>query len=191
LSSHLQSALLLATALLAIVSYWWRDGVERAAPQPLVAGLIDAAMSGYRATQMGHNGLPSHRLVGDELTHYRGDSSTELVSPRLQLFRDSGEPWLISSEGGWLSGDQSLLLLQGTVRIRREAGADRSAVAVDTSNLRVHPNDQFAETDQLAVIVTDTLEMAGVGMRAFLADSRLQILDQVRSRHVPNSSISP
>ena len=91
----------------------------------------------------------------------------------------------ITVSQGWVSSDSERVLLTGEVRIRREASAGEGSVAVDTRDLTVLPKEDFAETDQPTVIVTDEQSMARVGMRAYLKDGRLQMLEKVRSRYEP------
>lgn len=169
-------------AALALASSWWQRSMEPP-PRLLGGGGPDSVMEGYRATMMNTEGNPRHRLWGEVLTHYPNDDSTELVAPRLLVFRPAGAPWLIASEQGRISADGELVLLNGEVRIRRDASPGEGAVAVDTRDLRVLPEEDFAETGEPAVIITDELHMAGIGMRAYLSDGRLQILEKVRSRY--------
>ena len=173
-------------AALALLTSWWQRSTELP-PRPAGGGGPDSVMEGYRATMMNSDGNPRHRLWGEVLTHFPEDDSTELTGPRLLVFRPQGEPWLIASEQGWISADGELVLLDGEVRIRREASAHEGPVKVDTRDLRVLPDEDFAETEQPAVIITDELHMAGTGMRAYLADGRLQILEKVRSRYEKKS----
>ena len=178
---------LAALLLLAALTGWWQRSL---APPPRAGGGggPDSVMEGYRATLMDVDGNPRHRLWGEVLTHFPGDDSTELVQPRLLVFRPHGEPWLLASEQGRISADGELVLLTGEVRIRREASADEGGVAVDTRDLRVLPEEDFAETAEPTVIVTDELHLAGTGMRAYLKDGRLQILERVRSRYEKSPS---
>ncbi|GAB6041745.1 LPS export ABC transporter periplasmic protein LptC [Endothiovibrio diazotrophicus] len=179
---------LLALLALAALTTWWQRSLEVEHSRRGAGDGPDSVMEGYRATLMDLHGNPRHRLWGEVLTHQPGDDSTSLQQPRLLVFRDHGEPWLIASEQGWVSSDNELVLLTGEVRIRRESSPDEGPVAVDTRDLRVLPKEDFAETDQPTVIVTDDLNMAGVGMRAYLKDGRLQLLNQVRSRYEPKKS---
>ena len=172
----------IALLALAALTSWWQRSLEPPARDGDGGG-PDSVMEGYRATMMSAEGAPRHRLWGEVLTHFPGDDSTELEQPRLLVFRELGEPWLLASEQGWVSGDGELVLLSGEVRIRREGSEAAGPVAVDTRDLRVLPEEDFAETDQPAVIATDELTMAGTGMRAYLKDGRLQILEKVRSRY--------
>ena len=170
---------------LAAVSAWWQTRTALPPSRETADGTPDSVMEGYRATLMNEQGRPRHRLWGERLTHHPGDDSTALEQPRLEVFRAPEAPWLIASERGWIAGDNALVLLKGEVRIRREALGGSAPVAVDTRDLRVLPDEDFAETEAPTVIVTDQVHMAGTGMRAYLREGRLQILDKVRSRYEP------
>ena len=59
---------------------------------------------------------------------------------------------------------------------------------VETRDVRVLVRDRYAETDQRAVIHSGRLTMAGTGLRAYLDDGRLLVLQHEKTTIVPRTS---
>ncbi len=53
---------------------------------------------------------------------------------------------------------------------------------VDTDEVKVLINDDYAETDQYATIVSKRSTITGTGMRAYLDESRLVVIDHEKTR---------
>ena len=47
---------------------------------------------------------------------------------------------------------------------------------------------EYGETDRPVVITTPTTETRGVGMKAYLKESRLELLSKVHTRHEPTTN---
>jgi lipopolysaccharide export system protein LptC len=128
-------------------------------------------------------------LYADLVTHYPDDDSTELSRPRMEIYNSNSEPWYVVAESGWVSSGNEVVVLHGFVEIWREDDDGDREFEVITSELRVLPKEQYAETDDPATITTRTTVTNTIGMRANFAHDRLELLEQVRSRHeiVPRS----
>ena len=64
--------------------------------------------------------------------------------------------------------------------MQRLATDRRDTLELTTSELRVVPAKQYAETDQAVTVVTDLGITRAIGMQADLQQRRLQLLAQVR-----------
>ncbi len=125
-------------------------------------------------------------LYADLVTHYPDDDSTELSRPHMEIYNANSQPWYVVAETGWISSGSEVVLLHGEVEIWRQDEAGRREFEVLTSELRVLPQEQYAETDDPATITSKTTVTKTIGMRANLAHDRLELLQQVRSRHEVN-----
>lgn len=143
----------------------------------------DYYMDNFEMTTMDDKGRPSSLLVSDKMLHYPDDDSTELNMPTMTLYREAGKPWIIRSDRGWVAADNELVLLSGNVVIDRHSGPNNRPVTLYTSRLRIHPKTDFAETDQPVTMVSEKRKTTAIGMRAYVRDGQLQLLDDVQVRY--------
>jgi lipopolysaccharide export system protein LptC len=112
------------------------------------------------------------------------DETTRLVEPVLKVFEAGAPPWRVQSERGWVSGDSKLVLLEGSVRITRRGDVHSRPIRILTSNLRVHPSEDYVEGDESVSLETPGHRVEAVGVRAWLREpSRIEFLSQVRGIH--------
>ena len=145
--------------------------------------VADYYMDNFEMTTMDDTGRPSSLLVSDKMLHYPDDDSTELNKPIMTMYRDTGKPWIVNAERGWVAADNKLVLLSGNVVINRHSGPNNRPVTLYTDRLRIHPKTDFAETDQPVTMVSENRKTTAIGMRAYVRDGQLQLLDDVRVRY--------
>ena len=145
-----QRNLVIGGLLLALVggTLWLAQQSTRSGPDytPL-EHRPDYYLEGVDTTLMDLQGMPSQRLVTERMTHYVDDDSTELVKPHLTLYKMGSAPSEIRAGAGWMSGDGELVLLEGKVRIDRPAMPGVRPLHVITHDMRIQPEDNYAETD--------------------------------------------
>ena len=74
-------------------------------------------------------------------------------------------------------------MLHGEVEIWREGDEGQRTLEILTRELRVLPQEKYAETDEAATINSPTSVTTSIGLRANFAHDRLELLERVRSRH--------
>lgn len=147
---------------------------------------IDYRIKGFDVIRMTAEGNPAHRLVATSLKHFTDDDTTELAAPRLTVFQADQPPWEIDAEQARLSADGNLVLLTGRVLIERAGAGDAPATRIITSDLRVQPRQDYAETDEPVRVETDNDWLDAVGMQAWLRPpSRVKFLSAVKGFYVP------
>ncbi|CAK0765473.1 Lipopolysaccharide export system protein LptC [Gammaproteobacteria bacterium] len=124
-----------------------------------------------------------YRLEADFVQHFPDDDSTDLTNPYFVLFREGVPSWMASAKKGQVSAKGETVWLRDQVQIRRPP--DMLPWAMDTSELRLHPKEQFAETDRALEIRSQRQTVNAVGMKAFFSEKRVELLSQVRGRHAP------
>jgi lipopolysaccharide export system protein LptC len=186
---HGVQLLLLAVALL---TGWWLYDLDREARNAKVLKTHepDYFMENFVRTQMDTAGQMKHRLRAKMMVHYPDDDSTELVQPLLEVYNADTPPWHVKSEWGWVSAGHDLVLLQGEVQIWRDTTAGQREIEVLTRDVRVLPNDRYAETGAAAIIRAPRTEYHAVGMRAWFNENRLELLKQVRGHHEVHADAS-
>ena len=80
-----------------------------------------------------------------------------------------------------MSADDDVLMLLGEVDIWRNKPDGKREIHVETEDLRVLPDDEYAETELPVSISTPKSFTRGTGMRAYLGESRVQLLSKVRT----------
>ncbi len=162
------------------------DDAQRAATTQQDTREIDYTVTDLDVTRMTEAGLPAHRLRATLLHHFIDDQTTELTRPRLTVFQGDEPPWEVDAEQAWISPDGSLVLLSGEVVITRAAHANSPPVRMVTSEMRLQPRQDYAETDEKVRVETETDRLDAVGMQAWLRPpSRLKFLSQVKGYYVP------
>ncbi|MGD1983730.1 MAG: LPS export ABC transporter periplasmic protein LptC [Chromatiaceae bacterium] len=184
---HLVLALLVAGA--ALLSWWLSEPpaetAERSA-RPDGPREVAYRVRGFEVVRMTPAGIPAHRLTAETLWHFIDDDTTELDTPHLTVFQNDEPPWEIDAERAWVSSDGSLVLLSGEVIIDRAAGARSPPTTIVTRDLRVQPDQDYAETDEPVRVETDSDWLTAVGMRAWLRPpSRITFLSDVEGFYVP------
>lgn len=148
----------------------------------------DLYMENFVTTTMDPAGRPHRRVEARYMAHFPDTDTHELERPYMVLYREQGEPWHVRSERGWVSAGGDVMLLLGKVRIWRNNASGLRELEIRTEDLRVLPEREYGETDKPVLITTPTTVTRGVGMKAHLAESRLQLLSNVKTRHEPSSN---
>lgn len=175
----------LAVVLLSLGSFWMlqrleleeRNAAARRQHEP------DYYIDDMVRRTLGGEGQLANVLYAKRLEHFPDDDSTELASPHLEIYNGTLEPWHVVAERGWVSSGNEVVLLHGPVEIWRLDKAGKRVYQVLTSELRVLPKEQYAESDQPTTIIAPATVSHSIGMRANFAHERLELLNQVRARH--------
>ena len=155
-------------------------GTDRPADAP------DAYMDTFVTVEMDDTGRPKRRLEADRMV-YRADRTVMLTNPYYVLYRTEREPWHVRSERGQVSPGGNVVLLTGGVDIWRNDGDGARNLDIRTEDLRVLPESEYGETAGPATITMPASTSTGVGMRAWLDETRIELLSEVRT-HVHGRS---
>lgn len=182
--------LILAFLLIALGGWsWWTSKHQEEAPATSPADgpgqTIDYYVKDFSVTTMTPEGKPARRLQAELMQHFLADDTTQLQQPFLQVFNPDAPFWEVRASTGWISGDGELVLLSGDVDIKRRGDEQNRPIRVVTSNLRVQPNQDYAETDEPVTITSELSKVTSVGMQAWLRDPvRLKLLSNTRAHYV-------
>ncbi|HEX9584731.1 MAG TPA: LPS export ABC transporter periplasmic protein LptC [Gammaproteobacteria bacterium] len=181
--------LFLSLVGIAVLSGWLLQRLDQEPAARPQAGrhLPDYYVENFTSTTMDESGLPHRRVSADYMAHFPDTDTHELSRPYMVLYRESSMPWHVRAERGWISSNGDVLLLLGKVHIWRNNSAGERQMDIRTEDLRVLPDTNYGETDKLAIITTPGTESRGVGMRAFLDRSRVELLSQVHTLYDPVS----
>jgi lipopolysaccharide export system protein LptC len=142
----------------------------------------DFYMQNFTSTVMGPDGLADRTLKAKRLEHFPKTNEKELTEPYLVLYQTGAPAWHIRSESGWISPSGDVVVLRGRVHAWRVSGIGVKLVDIHTRDLRILPHTDYGETDKPVTIATADQRTVGLGMRAFLAESRVELMSQVRTK---------
>lgn len=144
----------------------------------------DYFLENFTNTVMNDRGTPFRRLSADRMLHFPDDDSTELTKPHLTIFQNEHPLWQVRSEQGWLSGDGKLLLLNGPVTIDRAAAGQIRPLHIVTRNLRVQPEESYAETDEQIAVTSLGSRLESKGVQVWFKEpARIKFLAHVKGRY--------
>ena len=172
-------------AMLAALTFWLdhatrsgdvKNGKNRHDP--------DFILKDYTVKKLGPDGKLNNLLVGDTMTHYPDDDSTDVVSPRMTYF-GGPHPLYLRSRSANVSKDGKVVILKNDVYGWRDATRDNPAMNFSTSILTVYPDQDIAHTDAPVSITQGKSIVVGAGMDL---DNKLHVLSlrsQVRGSIQP------
>lgn len=138
----------------------------------------------YSKIQMNEFGLTDSKLTADFAANYNGDIGTELTNPEMIVYKKDAPPWVIRSKTGHVSAGGNKIFMNGPVFIDRAAAEGVREVNIKTSNLRVLPDRNYAETDDWAELVSGLDRISGVGMELFYQDPLyIKLLANIKGLH--------
>ena len=139
----------------------------------------------YSKIMLDESGRPKNILYADYAAHYSDSDETELTKPLLTVNKGDLPPWIIRSKTGIIADDGELLLMNGQVNIDRAGTEKVREVNIKTSNLRVQPKKNYAETNEWAELVSGYDTISGVGMKLFYQEPLyIELLANVKGSHV-------
>lgn len=178
----------MALCLIAAMGWWIQDYIPKTIDDASdkSSKLADYSMDTFTLTATNEQGKPHYQLTATTMKHYPNHEYAYLTKPFITFYRENESPWEVRSENGKVSEDGKIVHLTGKVNIVRSGSQNNQAVTIDTSNLTVHTDSGLAETSEKAYIKGENSKLAGVGMQAYLNDSRLRLLSNVRGTHFYN-----
>ena len=144
----------------------------------------DYFSSGYRKWQMNEQGTLKSTLIADKISHYSDDGTSHTVQPIMTFYNDKTPPWVIMSETGILSADGKNLQLNGQVKIDRAKFKDHCEITINTRNLKVQPETNYAETQEWAELINYPNKTTGIGMNmTYIEPIHIEFLSNVKGNY--------
>jgi lipopolysaccharide export system protein LptC len=141
----------------------------------------DYYMEDFTTLTMNQDGTPKSSLYAVHMAHFPDNDTSELLQPKMELYRSSKLPMYVSADKGWVTADNEVILLKGNVQLWEFDETGERILQVNTSKAHVLLEQNYAETDQPATIKTRRTTINGIGMRAYFDDSRLEVLKDVHT----------
>jgi lipopolysaccharide export system protein LptC len=146
----------------------------------------DYSSKGYTKWEMNEFGTLKKKVLADEMIHYNDDGTTHMIVP-IMTFINANKimpPWVVKSETGVLSSDGKDLSLNGKVIIDRIKAQGVSPLRINTSELKVKPEINYAETVEWAELISELNITTGIGMNLTFTDPvHIQLLANVKGSY--------
>lgn len=171
-------------ALLAAAGYW-NISPESFMDQP-AASVDESAIDFYainaHSVQYLPDGKLQYEMTADKVEHLKATDVTLLTTPDLQMYRGTLYPWHVQSKTGEVSPGGDHVELIDSVRIARTDDKNRTTI-ITSSRMTVFPQKQYAQTEQDVRIDGAGGVSTGKGMKAYLKESRIHLLSNVRGQY--------
>ena len=174
---------LMIIIVIAAVSAWLLYRIADSEPETraVVYHGPDYYMEDFVTTTINSNGTPKSKLNANYMAHYPENDTTELLKPEMEIFRENKMPLFIVAEKGWVTSDNEVILLTGNVELWENNVNGIRVFQVNTENAQVLLNQEYAETEDHARIISGKTIMTGKGMRAHFDNGILEILSNVHT----------
>ena len=185
--TSLRWKIVIVLSLLAIGSAWLLNRLSEtgSTEQPVLRHDPDNYMHDLTTLTMNQDGSAKNKLYADYMAHYPDDNTIELINPRLDIFRSDKPPTTITAEKGWVTEDNEVILLSGEARLIQLDAEGVRELEIITSDVRVLMDQEYAETDKPATIFVKTTTIKSTGMKAYLDENRLELLNNVYTKILP------
>ncbi|EUB71432.1 protein of unknown function DUF1239 [Pseudomonas sp. GM41(2012)] len=171
-------------AIFAAVGYW-NISPERFLDKPVAKTdetAIDYYATNAHSVQYLPDGKLQYEMTSDKVEHLKATEVTLLTNPDLNMFRGTEFPWHVQSEHGEVNPDGTQVELIDSVRITRFDEKNRKTL-ITTTRMTVFPQQQYAQTEQPVRIDGAGGVSTGKGMKAYLKESRIHLLSNVRGQY--------
>lgn len=170
--------------LLAAVGYW-NINPESFMDQPS-AQIDDNAIDYYATNAHSIQYLPDGQVQYDmtaaKVEHLKATDVALVTTPDLNLYRGTEYPWHVQSVRAEVSPGGEQVELIDSVRIARTDAKNRNTI-ITSSRMTVFPQKEYAQTDQPVRIDGAGGVTTATGMKAYLKDSRMDLLSKVRGQY--------
>ncbi|AYC34238.1 LPS export ABC transporter periplasmic protein LptC [Pseudomonas cavernae] len=172
----------LAAALLVALGYWNIAPENDKVANTGADTAIDFYAVNARTVQYQADGKLHYEMTGTKIEHLKASDVSLVSQPDLQLYRGTPLPWHVRSERAEVSPNGQEVELIDAVRVERTDAKGRPTI-ITTSRMTVFPDKEYAQTQQAVRIEAANGVTTANGMKAYLKDSRVLLLSNVRGQH--------
>jgi len=145
----------------------------------------DYYMEDFTTRTMEQDGTLKNILSADYMAHYPDNDTTELRGPRLEVFSEDELPINIVADKGWVTEGNEVVLLTGNVTFWQDDRDGLRKIEIITSDVRILPEQEYAETDKPVKLITRRTTVNATGVRAYFDESRVELLNNVQAKILP------
>jgi len=177
----------LLLGFLAIGSAWLLNRLteDKSITSTLLRHDPDYYLENFSTLTMDQDGSPKNKLFAEYMAHYPDDNTTELIKPRLEVYRQGKTPIIAISDKGWVTADNEVILLSGAVKLWQDNINGERELELVTSDVKILTKQEYAETDKAATMQGKRTTASAVGVRAYFKENRIELLNNVHGKILP------
>ena len=142
-------------------------------------------MKNVDATLFDEQGELKNELSAEYWAYLPTTGNSILKLPHLTVHKPNHAIWIVDAKQGKIKqptlGNLENILLQEKVVVQRKETAGFIPMILETEELKYQPKEQYAETQQFVNITKPGLKITGIGLRAFLNEGRVELLNDVKT----------
>jgi len=150
---------------------------------PSLSTLPDAYMEEVVALIMDKEGKLNIKIKTPKMIHYAKNDISELSHPQLTIYRNSPQPWLVTSKFARARQGVEHVDFWEEVNIHHAADTFSPTTEIKTTKLTVYPNKQRAETDAIITLVQPNIIVNATGMVADMNSGDIKLLSRARGEY--------
>jgi lipopolysaccharide export system protein LptC len=170
-------------SIIALIIWWMAQLTvsKQVVATEIPADSPDYFSNGYEKIEMDLEGKLKRRVVADKVIHYSATDIAELENLVMTMYKPDAPEWVIRSETGTVPAGGRDIFLNGKVFIDRAKAPGFNEIKIITSNLKVKPDINYAETEEWTDLIMPPNKTSGRGMEAtFSSPIHLKLLANVR-----------
>jgi len=181
-----RARLIAGLLLVALISTWsaWKPAEDA---DPLLAELLaqrsDYVLHDFEIVSLNAEGEEAFTLTAPQMQQTIGARTMELTSPTFFVPQRDDRRWHVTANTGWVSENSDEVRLRGEVLA---VPLNDDSLKIETEALNVFPQQELATSTELVTLTRPGATMHGTGMRAHLADNRVELLANTRFQHAPS-----
>lgn len=179
-----RGALTLILLVAAVVTGWsaWRQRADTETASTARAR-ADYVLHDLELVALDKQGREAFTLRAPRLARDPESKTLSLQTPLFLIPDDDGNRWKMQSKTGWVSADNSEVRLRGDVLAHSPPG--ESPTTLKTEQLNVFPDRELATSAVVVAVKAPGYTMRGTGMRAHLAEERIELLSKIQGTYEP------
>lgn len=186
-----KQAVWLFMVLLALSGLGWycasSDPVQRLDKETL-AKTVDLTVYHLVAKQFDAQGQLLHRLETPQLQHIPYDNTHELVTPYVMFSQSEQPPWELRAQTAKAINGGQMITFSDDVVIHQIDPHTNTESTITTEELTYYPKKKLAVTDKEICLKRPGSVVQSDGMRAYLADSRVELMRNARGQYKDSHS---
>ncbi len=138
----------------------------------------------FSKINMTEEGKPKNKLIAESMVHFKDTDVTELEKPEFIYFNTQSPPWVVHSERGTIQSKGETIFLAENVSITRDAAPGVRPIIINTRNLTIKPDIDYAETKEFAELISNRNRISGTGLSLYFGEhKRIQLDSNVRGKY--------
>ncbi|MDQ2993445.1 MAG: LPS export ABC transporter periplasmic protein LptC [Pseudomonadota bacterium] len=180
---------LLAFISLACFFLVWNMHRYRYQPtQPIVNQHHDTYLHQATLRTIDATGNLQHKLRAATVRHYPQQNRTELELPKLDIYDQKGDHWIITARHATSLEGSTEITLRDHVQIVKDANFDTGEVVIRTSKLIVHPAAGTADSAEQVSITYPQFSVNGRGLHSDLNRGTFTLLAKIGASYDPQTA---